>query len=196
MSDRPQSEWYDSTEELWALGRATGKYLGTFPNGFLPRVNNKLGIPIYNEDVLFTFGGITPRRSNWISNDIKKGEETGPNDEPLPADYGYDARDLPQKWTNRFSVVIADPPYGQAYSEDLYGVDYPRPTDHFREACRVVKPGGWIVVLDQLVYNLDWAHDDHPVTREKIVCITTGPNMRARVCNVFRKPNRIGEFTP
>jgi len=193
MSQRPQTEWYDSMEDLWATGRAIGSYVGSFPNGFLPRIS-KYGIPIYNEKVLFPFGGITPDRSNWISNDIKKDEPTGPNDEPLPADYGYDARDLPASWTNRFPIVISDPPYGQAYSEDLYGVEYPRPTDHFREACRVVEPGGWVVVLDQLVYNLDWAHDDHPVDREHIACLTTGPNMRARVVNIFRKPNRLGEF--
>jgi len=46
-------------------------------------------------------------------------------------------------------------------------------------------------VLDQLVYNLEWEHDDHPVEREKVTCITTGPNMRARVVNVFRKPDSL-----
>lgn len=194
MNDRPTSEWYESNDELWAAGRAVGQYIGSFPRGFLPRVNDKLGIPIYNETTLFPFGGITPQRSNWISNDIRKDEPTGPNDEPLPADHGYDARDLPQSWTNRFPIVVSDPPYGERYSEDLYGTDYPRPTDHFREACRVVEPGGWVVVLDQLVYNLDWAHDDYPVNRENIVCLTTGPNMRARVVNVFRKPDRLSDF--
>jgi len=110
---RPKCEWYESESEMWACGRAMGQYMGSFPNGFLPRVNDSLGIPIYNETVLFPFGGITPRRSNWVSNDIKQGEPTGPNDEPLPADYGYDARDLPDSWTNRFPIVISDPPYGK-----------------------------------------------------------------------------------
>ena len=191
--DRPRTNWYESEAELWACGRAMGQYLGTFPNGFLPRVN-KLGIPIYNETVLFPFGGITPQRSNWISNDIKQGEETGPNDEPLPADYGHDARDLPDEWTNTFPVVISDPPYGERYSEDLYDVEYPKPSAHFKEATRVVEPGGWVVVLDQLVYNLDWAHPDHRVTREQVAAITTGPGMRARVVNVFRKPQGLGPF--
>jgi len=193
MTERPQSEWYDSMEDLWVTGRAMGKYVGSFPNGFLPRIS-KYGIPIYNESVLFPFGGITPERDNWVSNDIKKGEPTGPNDEPLPADYGYDARDLPPDWTNYWPIVISDPPYGKNYSEDLYGVEYPGPSDHFAEACRVVEPGGWIVVLDQLVYNLEWAHDDHPVEREHIACLTTGPNMRARVVNIFRKPKGLTEW--
>ena len=191
MSSRPKCEWYESESEMWVCGRAIGRYMGSFPNGFLPRVNDKLGVPIYNETTLFPFGGITPRRSNWVSNDIKKGEPTGPNDEPLPADYGHDARDLPDSWTNRYPIVVSDPPYGKHYSEDLYGVEYPKPSSHFAEACRVVQPGGYIVVLDQLVYNLDWAHDDHPVEREQVTCITTGPNMRARVVNVFRKPDTL-----
>ena len=191
MSSRPKCEWYESESEMWACGRAMGQYMGSFPNGFLPRVNDKLGVPIYNETTLFPFGGITPRRSNWVSNDIKKGEPTGPNDEPLPADYGHDARDLPDSWTNRFPIVISDPPYGKHYSKDLYGVEYPKPSSHFSEACRVVKPGGYIVVLDQLVYNLEWAHNDHPVEREQVTCITTGPNMRARVVNLFRKPDSL-----
>jgi hypothetical protein len=178
---------------MWAAGRATGKYIGSFPRGFLPRIH-EYGIPIYRDKVLFPFGGITPDRENWISNDIKKGEETGPENKPLPADHGHDARDLPDEWTDTFPIVISDPPYGKDYSEDLYGVEYPRPTDHFSEACRVVEPGGWVVILDQLVYNLEWGQDDHPVTREHIACLTTGPNMRARVVNIFRKPNRLSEF--
>jgi len=194
MSNRPTAVWYSSEDELWACGRAMGQYMGSFPNGFLPRVNDSLGLPIYNQDVLFPFGGITPRRENWYTNDIKKDKPTGPNDEPLPADYGYDARDLPNEWTDTWPIVISDPPYGESYSSELYDVEYPRPSDHFAEATRVVEPGGWIVILDQLVYNLEWADEAHRVEREQVSCITTGPGMRARVVNVFRKPNRLSDF--
>jgi len=186
--------WYSDERELWACGRAMGGYIGSFPNGFLPRLQNKLGLDIYNKTVFFPFGGATPDRDNWVTNDIKKDKPTGPNDEPLPADYGYDARELPSEWTNKFPIIVSDPPYGKVYSEELYDLDYPHPKSHMSESTRVLEPGGYLVILDQLVYNLEWAHDGHRVARESVHAITTGPGMRARAVNVFRKPNRLHDW--
>jgi hypothetical protein len=165
-----------------------GGYAGSFPRGFLARLQNEIGLPIHTEDVLYPFGGLTPSRDNWHVNDIRGGQATGPNNETLPADTTHDARNLPDEWTNQWPIVISDPPYGEAYSEDLYGVEYPRPAEHLSEASRVVSPGGYVIVLDQLVYNLTWTHDDHELQREEVIPVTTGPGMRARVTNVFRKP--------
>lgn len=195
----------------WACGRAMGAYRGTFPNGFLNRLNDRFGI--YHYETLFPFGGATPTRDNWLINDIRKGEPTGPDDEPLPADTGYDATKLPDgtddvtDWTNQFPVVVSDPPYAEHYAADLYGTEYPRPSAHFAEATRVCEPGGYVLVLDQLVYNLDWAHENHPVERvdvlgvsphpepnENVVSVTTGPGMRIRALNVFRKPETLEGF--
>jgi hypothetical protein len=194
MSTDDEATIHTDRNDLWPCGRPMGSYRGTFPEGFLSRLHDRIGIDIHNNDVLFPFGGLTPQRDNWHVNDIREGEPTGPNDDPLKADTGHDARDLPTEWVDSWPVVISDPPYGEGYSTDLYGTEYPRPSDHMAEATRVLEPGGTLVILDQLVYNLDWSHDHHPVTREQVATLTTGPGMRARAVNVFRKPERLNQF--
>lgn len=177
---------------LWPCGRPMGGYRGKFPHGFLERCNRNWGI--YHYETLFPFGGLTPKRDNWVVNDLRKGEPTGPNEEPLEADTGYDARDLPDEWTNKFDIVVSDPPYAEHYADDLYNVEYPKPSAHMREATRVCKPGGKVLILDQLVYQQDWAHEEHPVRREGIIGVTTGPNQRIRALNVFRVRSTLGDF--
>lgn len=186
------TEFLVTDRELWACGRAIGHYRGTFPNGFLNRVDDRFGIE--HRDVLFPFGGATESRDNWTVNDIRKGELTGPDNTPLKADTGHDATDLPDAWTDTFDVVLSDPPYAPHYAEDLYGTDYPKPSSHFREASRVCKPGGTVLVLDQLVYNLTWAADDHSLKRDDVIGVTTGPGMRIRALNVFHKPASLDNW--
>lgn len=194
LHDR-DTKLHTEDDEQWVCGRPMGGYRGSFPHGFLRRLHEDLGIDIHNQDVLYPFGGLTPRRDNWHVNDIRKGEPTGPDKDPLEADSSYDARDLPDEWTDEWPVVVSDPPYGEGYSEELYDLEYSKPGEHMSEATRVVEPGGHIVILDQLVYNLDWSHKEHPVERETVVTVTTGPGMRARAVNVFRKPERLGDFS-
>lgn len=190
MSTEPPTELLADDDELWACGRPISQYKGAFPRGFLKRVNDEL-CGLYHRKTLFPFGGATPDRDNWHINDLRMGEPVGPEDEPLQADSGHDARDLPDEWTDTWPVVVSDPPYGERYAHDLYGLEYARPGEHLAEASRAVKPGGHVLVLDQLVYNLEWCHDDHPLTREAIVGVTTGPGMRIRALNVLRKPGRL-----
>lgn len=179
-------------KELWACQRGLSPYKGGFPGGFLQRCNARWNIE--RRRVLFPFGGATPERDNWIINDIKKGEPTGPEDEILDVDTGYDACDLPDEWEDEFEIVLSDPPYGEAYSENLYDVEYPQPSHHFREAARVCQPGGYVLILDQLVYMLNWTYDEHPVDRKEIIGVTTGPGMRIRALNVFKKPGELREI--
>ena len=181
-------------KDQWACGRSVNGYMGGFPNGFLSRVQRQLGVDLENNDVLYPFGGLTPQRENWTVNDLRKGEPTGPDDEPLTCDTGYDARDLPDEWTDKYDVVLSDPPYGKDYASELYDLEFATPKSHMSEATRVVKPGGYVLILDQLVYNLDWSHKDHRVERETVIGVTTGPGMRIRALNVFRKPNTLRDY--
>lgn len=49
------------------------------------------------------------------------------------------------------AAVMLDPPYTVQYAQDLYGVDYPRPSHLLREAARVVKPCGRVAFVHYLV---------------------------------------------
>lgn len=168
------------TDDLWVCGRPIGKYQGTFPRGFLDRVNREFGI--YNKTVLFPFGGITEQRDGWTINDI---------DESLNVDTNHDARNLPDDWTDRFDVVLSDPPYSEHYSEEYYDCEYPRPKTHFVEASRCVRPGGYLLILDWLVYK-NYCPDE--LNRETVIGVTCGPKLRIRALNVFRKKQSLDDF--
>lgn len=48
-------------------------------------------------------------------------------------------------------AVMIDPPYTPQYARDLYGLDYPRPSQLLAEAARVVVPAGRIIFVHYLV---------------------------------------------
>ncbi|AGM11326.1 AdoMet-MTase [Haloarcula hispanica tailed virus 1] len=181
---------YIEQQEIWPCGRPMGKYRGMFPHGFLNRMDEQFGVK--NRYTLFPFGGITPDRENWVVNDI---------DEDLDVDTHHDARDLPDQWTDEFDVVLSDPPYSPGMAEELYDKEFPNPKSHFLESVRVLKPGGVLLILDWLVYQnytttkgMDIPEEVGQVERDTIIPITSGPNMRIRCVNVFRKPAKLGDF--
>ncbi len=61
-----------------------------------------------------------------------------------------DGRSLPFT-DGSIAAVMLDPPYTVQYAQDLYGVDYPRPSHLLREAARVVRPCGRIAFVHYLV---------------------------------------------
>lgn len=61
-----------------------------------------------------------------------------------------DGRSLPFP-DGSMSAVMLDPPYTPQYAQDLYGVEYPRPSHLLREAARVVRPCGRIAFVHYLV---------------------------------------------
>jgi len=165
--------------DVKALGRPMGPHQGSFPHGFLSWLNDIHGIS--NKKVLFPFGGSTENRSNWTVNDIN---------EDLDVDTHYDARDLPDEWTESFDVVVSDPPYNEEYAQEYYDVEYPAPYDHFEEAVRVCREGGLVMILDWLVYQ---NYYDAQLKRLQPIGITCGPNTRIRVLSRFRKRNTLRE---
>jgi len=154
----------------WACGRPMAPYKGAYPNGFLRRLDALLGFS--DKRVLTLFCGssefgdtvdIKPELSPTIVADCR-------TDLPI-ADASYD-------------VSIADPPYDSqniVYSAKLYKEDVVKPYSFVKEMVRVTKPGGFVCILHQLVYKTPDGCERHAV-----IPITTGPNQRIRVLNVFR----------
>lgn len=85
-----------------------------------------------------------------------------------------------------FDMVIADPPYtagfGFEWSKDMK--DIPKPKHVLKEAARLTKVGGLVLILHILVIP---AYKEFNVTRFALHPILCGPNNVIRVLNVFRK---------
>jgi hypothetical protein len=182
--------------DFWACPRPMGSYKGRYPKTFLKRLQEIA--PFEGKKVLHLFSGSLPVVEDdghggcQHTVDIK--ESNNPTYccnilEGVPAkDAGYD-------------IVIADPPYDYdtkaasvTYSDKLYGTGVVKPYSFIGEGCRLVKPGGYLGVLHQLVYfnpesceSRKWLDARGDWERKATIALTTGPNMRARVCNVFRK---------
>ena len=101
------------------------------------------------------------------------------------ADYicSFDAIPLPD---NSVSNVIADPPYNDAWqSQDWKHDDCPKPKHILREAQRLVRPGGLILILHIIIIPDYSEYID--ISRIGIHPILAGPNNAIRALNVFRK---------
>lgn len=92
-----------------------------------------------------------------------------------------DGRALPFP-DNCFDAVALDPPYSVEYAQNLYGVEYPRPSRLIAEAARVVRPGGRVSMLHFLVPAFP------PILEyETTIGVTTGVGYRIRGLTVWRK---------
>ena len=148
----------------WALPRPTGKYKTRHPDTLLVRLEALIG-PYSIKKILHLFCGISkfPNTEREIRIDI--------NPEVKP-DYIIDLtkEKLPFE-DNSFDIVYADPPY----------YDFP-PYSFVDEAVRVLKPYGYLAILHPLVYKTP-----KQTKRWAVISIGTGPNMRLRCLNIFRK---------
>jgi hypothetical protein len=159
---------------LWACSRPMGQYKGIYPGRFIERLNEI--IPMDGRLILHQFGGTT--KQDCFNHTVDINPEVSPT-------YLTDARDLGVIPDNTYDIVIADPPYDSQnvnYSEKLYGSEQVKPYSFVKEGVRVLKPEGYYCILHQLVYK-----KPDGVERVGVIAITTGPNMRIRVLNIFRK---------
>ena len=166
------TETWDITPEIhWACGRPMAAYKGSYPVGFLRRLDEK--IELNGKKVLTLFCGSS-----------KFGDTVDIKPEVEPTFVADCRKQLPIQ-TNSYDVIIADPPYDSQninYSSKLYKEQIVKPYSFVKEAVRVCKSGGLICILHQLVYKT------LPNTkRYAVIPITTGPNQRIRVLNIFQK---------
>jgi len=166
----------------WACGRPMKKYRGTYPERFLERLEEIVSLK--GKQVVHLFAGKSSKINETdITVDIIK---------DINPDLVEDCTKKISIQDNYADVVLVDPPYdsdGMIYGEPLYGTDYVHPYSFCKEAIRITKPGGFLCILHQLVYKTPRFTD-----RYAIIPITTGPNMRIRVLNIFRKKNRLTDF--
>lgn len=79
-----------------------------------------------------------------------------------------------------YDVIIADPPYYEGHS---YGV---KPYSFIREASRVLKINGFLAIMHPLRYIIPKGMEGYA-----LIGISTGPNLKARWLNVFKKVENI-----
>jgi len=152
---------------LWACGRASGKYWGTWPPGLIWRIKavwHRGGL------ILEPFGG---RSHIDISTDLNK--------DMMPTVVA-DAHHLPFR-DNCFSLVCADPPYNAEY-EKKYKCPTLRLKQVLGECMRVLKPKGVLALLHFLCPANPKAN---PFKRLALIGITCGVNHRIRALSVWQK---------
>ena len=86
-----------------------------------------------------------------------------------------------------FDWVMADPPYSEAYAENLYGTgaDYPQPSHILREACRLLRPGGRVGIL-----HFQVPMHRPPLRMVGVWGVSTGAGYAIRAWTVFEKAQK------
>lgn len=133
----------DKIENLaWVLPRPRrcNKYIGSFPQHFEKKVIRLLGFDEIKDKnkILHPFGG---KSEFGIRVDVK------PEVEP---DYIGDAHNLEMFKDETFDLVILDPPYSEDYSKRLYGTGKLKFKTYTKEAVRVLKNGGFLIMYHYL----------------------------------------------
>ena len=164
----------------WWLPRPrTNKYLGGFPRGFEAKLYALLGLSDRSQ-VLHPFGGRAEFGIRCDLNTSIRGYDISP-------DHVLDAHELPNEWSERFPVVVVDPPYSNDEARDLYGTPKLRPKTYMAEAVRVCQPGGFVVH-----YHKYLAPRPELCLWHAVITVVTRVHHTARIVSVFRKGSCAG----
>lgn len=127
------------TNLAWVLPRPRrfNKYIGGFPEYFEKRIYREVGIDPTFHLILHPFGGMA-----------EIGYRVDIRLEVRPSVVG-DAHRLPFK-DETFDCVLLDPPYNEDYAKRLYGTENPKFGAYTREAVRVLRKGGILIVYHYL----------------------------------------------
>jgi len=90
-------------------------------------------------------------------------------------------KELPFK-DESYNYVIADPPYDLGIKNITNTF---KPYSWLSEAIRVLKTGGYLVILDSLNYKTI-----SPLKKTHLTAVDTGPNFRARWLLIFKKMDK------
>lgn len=123
----------------WVLPRpGKSKYIGSFPLHFEIKLLRLLDIDPKKHKILQPFGG-----------KAEYGERVDVNPDVKP-DYVADAHDLSFLKDNSYDLVILDPPYSDDYSKRLYKTGKLKFGQYIKEAVRVLKEKGYLVMYHYL----------------------------------------------
>jgi SAM-dependent methyltransferase len=144
---------------------------GGYPVGFVELAGRLMGVQDLGAVLHLCAGSVSAR----LSIDYRF--------EVSPACVG-DARRLPVR-SSCVDAIMVDPPYGQDYAEELWGLgkQYPTPMVLLRECERILRPGGKVAMLHQVVPVLP-----DGLIRLGVWGVSTGPGYRMRALTIAEKP--------
>jgi SAM-dependent methyltransferase len=181
--DRRDNDAPPKQGKLWNTHQvvdAPAAVWGTFPERFLAWAYRELRVP--PREVLHVCSGTLAHAAGGVRVDIRAAAQP---------DIVADGRQLPFR-DNAFGAVLIDPPWSLEYARDLYGTEYPRPSHLLAEACRVVRPLGFIGFVHFLVPNPPRGARIAGVTG-----LTQGCGYRIRAFTKFQKEQAaLFESTP
>jgi SAM-dependent methyltransferase len=152
---------------VWTLPRPSkSRYKGSFPLYFEENLIQLLGYP---EKILHPFGGMAEYGTR-VDLDVT-----------VDPDIVGDAHALPCEDAS-FDCVILDPPYSDEEARELYDAPPLRPALYTREAVRVLREGGWLVV-----YTDREPRRPPRCNHAMRIMVVLRPSHRPRVCGVFQK---------
>lgn len=165
-------------EVMWCHRNANTHYTGGYPNGYLQGIEKILGI---EPDALHLFSGTI---NDSLSIDFN------PKQKPRIC---ADAEHIPLK-DNSVNRIYADPPYDENYTQHYTDLREHQPRTKakysayafVKEAARILKPGGFLVILHWLVYK-----SCHGLKFVRIIPVHNGPNHRIRVATILQKPGHL-----
>ncbi len=143
---------------------------GGYPKRFLEYAFASLGVTDPNKVLHLCSGSM----QSGITVDIRA--EKNPT-------YIADCRSVPLP-DESIQWIMADPPYGETYAENLYGTGkvYPKPGQILKEAARLLQEGGRVGLLHFIVPMVR-----KPLKLQGVWGITTGAGYAIRAWSVFEK---------
>ena len=165
--------------EVWKCTNPSkqGSQSQVFPTRFLRNLERVY--PTENKKVLWMFSGSMKGNKNNVTTDIR--EETG-------ADIIAPYDELPLK-DNTFDMVIADPPYNELFAKE-WSSKLPKPRRIIKEALRLLKPDGILILLHIVVtptYQNSLLHQGYCFQRVGLHPVLCGLHNAIRVTNVLQK---------
>ena len=156
--------------EFWWLPRPSKSlYPGSFPLNFEKMLLDLLDLEPRSAKIIHVFGGKP-----------EIGETVDINPENNPTHVG-DAHDLHFLNDNSYDLVIADPPYSQKESEEIFGVERKLERGKWiKEASRITKINGYLALYHRLLLP-------RPPGFTWMYLIATRINHEGRLCGVFQK---------